>query len=204
MLRLSPVSRRIWVPARQPAQRSRVPRPRRRRGEGFAIVVRHLGRTGLECGLGGVGRPGGARPVRLEDRDRAGQRVLVVVARGQRPRARAVLVGTRSSGDRAPIRVRDHARGRGSGAGPVAGAPVRHNPLCQRIGPGHVEVSSAVRNRREWALRRNLPQSPLADPRGPPRRRARERRDLARQDPELVAADLERSRALLGEQLTLW
>ena len=77
------------------------------------------------------------------------------------------------------------------------------NVLCQRVGPGHVVVSSAVENRREWSARRNLPDSPLADPRGP-RRRARELRDMARTDPELVAADLDRLRLLLGEQLTLW
>lgn len=77
------------------------------------------------------------------------------------------------------------------------------NPLCQRIAPEHVVVSSAAQNRREWSIRRNLPDSPLADPRGP-RRRARELRDMARLDPELVAADLNRLRQLLGEQLTLW
>ena len=77
------------------------------------------------------------------------------------------------------------------------------NPLCQRIAPGHVEPSSALRNRREWAVRRHDLGSPLADPRGP-RRRARELRDLARADPDAVAADLEWLRQLLGEQLTLW
>lgn len=77
------------------------------------------------------------------------------------------------------------------------------NPLCQRIAPGHVVVSSAAQNRREWAIRRALTDGPLADPRGP-RRRSRELRDLARTDPELVAADLDRLRQLLGEQLTLW
>ncbi|MDN5898469.1 MAG: hypothetical protein L0H74_00190 [Brachybacterium sp.] len=77
------------------------------------------------------------------------------------------------------------------------------NPLCQRIAPDHVVVSSARQNRREWALRRHYPDSPLADPRGP-RRRARELRDLAREDPDLVAADLARLQELLGEQLTLW
>lgn len=77
------------------------------------------------------------------------------------------------------------------------------NPLCQRIAPGHVVASSALVNRREWAIRRNLPQSPLADPRGP-RRRARSLRDLARYDPEQVACDLAQLRQLLGEQLTLW
>lgn len=77
------------------------------------------------------------------------------------------------------------------------------NVLCQRIAPGHVVVSSASQNRREWSIRRNLPDSPLADPRGA-RRRARELRDLARADPDLVAADLARLRQLLGDQLTLW
>lgn len=77
------------------------------------------------------------------------------------------------------------------------------NPLCQRVAPGHVVISSAAMNRREWSIRRSLPQSPLADPRGA-RRRARELRDMARENPELVAADLERLRQLLGEQLTLW
>ena len=48
-----------------------------------------------------------------------------------------------------------------------------------------------------------VPYSPLADPRGP-RRRARELRDLAREDPQLVADDLARLQELLGEQLTLW
>jgi hypothetical protein len=66
-----------------------------------------------------------------------------------------------------------------------------------------VVVSSAVRNRREWAVQRRLPYSALADPRGP-RRRARELRDLAREDPQLVADDLARLQELLGEQLTLW
>jgi hypothetical protein len=77
------------------------------------------------------------------------------------------------------------------------------NPLCQRIGPGHVVVSSYLQNRREWAIRRRCLNSPLADPRGP-RRRARELRDLAREDPDQVAVDLERLRRLLGEQLSLW
>lgn len=77
------------------------------------------------------------------------------------------------------------------------------NPLCQRIGPGHVVASSYVANRREWAARKELTGSPLGDPRGS-RRRARELRDLARRDPGLVAQDQERLRALFGEQLPLW
>ena len=54
-----------------------------------------------------------------------------------------------------------------------------HNPLCQRIAPGHFVVSSAAQNRREL-------------------------RDLAREDPQLVADDLARLQELLGEQLKLW
>ena len=77
------------------------------------------------------------------------------------------------------------------------------NPLCQRVGPGHVVASSYVENRREWAIRRERTGSPLGDPRGS-RRRARELRDLARIDPALVAADLAQLRALYGEQLALW
>lgn len=77
------------------------------------------------------------------------------------------------------------------------------NPLCQRVGPGHVVASSYIANRREWAARKELTGSPLGDPRGS-RRRARELRDLARRDPRLVAADQARLRALFGEQLPLW
>jgi hypothetical protein len=52
------------------------------------------------------------------------------------------------------------------------------NPLCQRIGTGHVVVSSALENRREWASRRHLTGGPLSDPRGS-RRQAQALRDLA-------------------------
>jgi hypothetical protein len=45
--------------------------------------------------------------------------------------------------------------------------------------------------------------NPLADPRGP-RRRARELRDLALQNTSAVAADLNRLREQIGEQLPLW
>ena len=77
------------------------------------------------------------------------------------------------------------------------------NPLCQRVGAGHVVASSYVENRREWAARRDVTGSPLGDARGA-RRRARELRDLARTDPALVAADLARLRRTFGEQLPLW
>ncbi len=77
------------------------------------------------------------------------------------------------------------------------------NPLCQRVHPQDVVPSSYAENRCEWAARRELSGSPLGDPRGT-RRRAHEQRDMARQDPALVAADLARLRALYGEQLKLW
>lgn len=62
------------------------------------------------------------------------------------------------------------------------------NPLCQRVHPEHVVRSTYVANRREWAILKKLTGSPLGDPRGS-RRRARELRDLAREDPALLAAD---------------
>jgi len=40
------------------------------------------------------------------------------------------------------------------------------NPLCQRIGPGHVKASSHAENRRAYLARRSLAGSPLADARG--------------------------------------
>lgn len=40
------------------------------------------------------------------------------------------------------------------------------NPLCQWIGPGHVEASSAWRNRQEWVMRRHTIGAPLRDARG--------------------------------------
>lgn len=77
------------------------------------------------------------------------------------------------------------------------------NPLCQRIDPQHVVVSSAGENRREWAIRRALAGSPVGDPRGS-RERAQVMRDLLRRDPQLVADELLRLRIRHGEQLALW
>jgi hypothetical protein len=77
------------------------------------------------------------------------------------------------------------------------------NPLCQRVGAGHVVVSSAGENRREWVRRRDRVDSPLADPRGS-RPRAEVLRALARVDPAGVRAEIGRVRAALPEQLALW
>lgn len=78
-----------------------------------------------------------------------------------------------------------------------------NNPLCQRIGPGHVVVSSHAENRREWAARRRLAGSPLGDMRGA-RGRSRALRDLARGDPLDITAELARLRHQHGQQLPLW
>ncbi len=40
------------------------------------------------------------------------------------------------------------------------------NPLCQRIGPGHVQPSSHAQNRRAYLARRFVAGSPLGDARG--------------------------------------
>ncbi len=77
------------------------------------------------------------------------------------------------------------------------------NPLCQRIAPGHVEASTYRQNRQEWVTRRHVLGTPLADPRGA-RRRAQVLRELARTDPDLVSAELERLRSERGVQLALW
>lgn len=77
------------------------------------------------------------------------------------------------------------------------------NPLCQRIDDDHVGVSTARRNRLEWLHRRDWVDSPLADPRGA-RGRAEVLRRLARSDPFGVRIEIEKIRASLPEQLTLW
>ena len=58
-----------------------------------------------------------------------------------------------------------------------------HNPLCQRIAPDHVVALERSARTAGVVGARRLPYSPLSDPRGP-RRRAREPRDLAREDPQ--------------------
>ena len=86
-------------------------------------------------------------------------------------------------------------------AAPVLGHG-RDNPLCQRIGPGHVKPSSHAENRRAYLARRSLAGNPLRDDRGA-RGRSRELRDLTRADPAAVVA--EQSRLLrLGLQLPLF
>ena len=76
------------------------------------------------------------------------------------------------------------------------------NTLCQRIEPGHVEASTQLRSRREWATRRMLAGSPLGDRRAA-RGRARAQRDAVRAGRELfetaVAAGLPP-----GRQMPLW
>lgn len=94
------------------------------------------------------------------------------------------------------------------GAEAAVGVPVFghrcDNPLCQRIDAGrHVGPSTHQDNRREWAMRRDVLGTPLTDPRGA-RRRAHALRALARTDPDLVSAELERLRHELGVQLALW
>ena len=79
------------------------------------------------------------------------------------------------------------------------------HPMCQRVAANHVVVSSAALCR-TGASGRSGATPPTA------RWRIRVGRvgghgscaTWARQDPELVAADLERLRLLLGEPLTLW
>lgn len=79
------------------------------------------------------------------------------------------------------------------------------NPLCQVAAPGHVEPSSAWRNRREWVMRRHTIGGPLRDTRGA-RGRARAVRDALRTDPSGAAAATVMRAGLAGDlaQLPLW
>lgn len=52
------------------------------------------------------------------------------------------------------------------------------NPLCQRIGPGHVSPSSPGGNRREYIARRTLAGTPLDAPGGARQRAVRARAQL--------------------------
>ena len=79
------------------------------------------------------------------------------------------------------------------------------NPLCQRIGPGHVEASTAWRNRQEWVLRRDTIGGALRDSRGA-RGRARAIRDALRDDasPASLQAAARCGMAADRAQLALW
>jgi hypothetical protein len=79
------------------------------------------------------------------------------------------------------------------------------NPLCQRIGPGHVVASSPWLNRREWALRRHTIGGPLRDTRGA-RGRARALRDAVRRDPTAVSLSeaIAEGLRLDAAQMPLW
>ncbi len=79
------------------------------------------------------------------------------------------------------------------------------NPLCQRIGPGHVEASSSWRNRQEWVMRRDTIGGPLRDARGA-RGRSRALRDAVRRDPTAVSlsAAIVEGMANDAAQVPLW
>jgi len=83
-----------------------------------------------------------------------------------------------------------HRFGYGLEHGPVALLSTRvlghrcDHTLCQRIGSGHVEASTPLQNRREWAAHRVLADNPMDDRRGA-RGRARALRDGVRAGREL-------------------
>lgn len=77
------------------------------------------------------------------------------------------------------------------------------NPLCQRIGAGHVVRSSHTENRRAWAARRRLAGGPLTDRRGS-RGRSTAVRDALRGGGALAAVVAAVGLADDGVQLPLW
>lgn len=79
------------------------------------------------------------------------------------------------------------------------------NPLCQVIGPGHVEASTAWRNRQEWAMRRATVGGALRDVRGA-RGRARAIRDALRRDASIESLEAAAQVGLSADldQLPLW
>jgi hypothetical protein len=79
------------------------------------------------------------------------------------------------------------------------------NPLCQRVGDGHVETSSAWRNRQEFLIRRHTIGGPLRDARGA-RGRARALRDALRADPTGAEAAEAMGAGLVADaaQMPLW
>lgn len=79
------------------------------------------------------------------------------------------------------------------------------NPLCQVVGPGHVEPSTAWRNRHEWVMRRGTVGGVLRDSRGA-RGRARAIRDALRLDPTIESLEAATRVGLAADldQLPLW
>jgi hypothetical protein len=79
------------------------------------------------------------------------------------------------------------------------------NPLCQRVGTGHVVASDPWRNRQEWLMRRHTIGGALRDARGA-RGRARAVRDALRADPSPAALQQALRAGLLSDaaQLSLW
>jgi hypothetical protein len=79
------------------------------------------------------------------------------------------------------------------------------NPLCQNTGPGHVQLSSHLLNRHEWAARRHTVGNPLRDTRGA-RGRVRALRDVVRRDPTAADLQLAISAGMVFDeaQLPLW
>jgi hypothetical protein len=79
------------------------------------------------------------------------------------------------------------------------------NPLCQRIGPGHVQPSTAARNRAEFLMRRATVGSPLRDARGSLGRAAELRAAvLSDGSPESLAAAQARGMTADAAQPPLW
>jgi len=80
-----------------------------------------------------------------------------------------------------------------------------HNPLCQRIGDGHViEATTATSNRLTRAEELARPHNPLLTDSCGPRGRAVALRNLARIDGTAVRADHDRIDLLVGHQPPLF
>ena len=79
------------------------------------------------------------------------------------------------------------------------------NPLCHVVAPGHVEPSTAWRNRHEWVMRRATVGGVLRDARAA-RGRARAIRDALRQDPSIESLEAAARVGLAADldQLPLW
>lgn len=77
------------------------------------------------------------------------------------------------------------------------------NPICQSPEPGHMEPSTAARNRAEWVWRRDTVGGPLRDVRGA-LGRAIALRDAARKRADLDAAESIGRRPVDRDQSPLW